>query len=233
MQSGTESQEALDAQSRRGAASWIKICGITRSEDAEIAIEEGADAIGLVFVETSPRQVPVHIAADIAGMARGRIARVGLFVDADQATVWKTLNEVELDLLQFHGDESSAFCRSFGVPYLKALRVRAPVPVAVFEDYRDAFALLLDAWVEGRSGGTGQRFDWSLWPASGTGVSARPPLVLAGGLTPENVGEAVTRLQPWGVDVSGGVEGPTKGIKDHERIRRFIRCARQATHEVT
>lgn len=226
MPSGNETTDALVWQSRSDGALWIKICGITRPEDAEIAIDEGADAIGLVFVEASPRFVAAKAAAEIARTSRGRIRRVGLFVDADAASVWQVLEQVELDLLQFHGEESASFCRSFGIPYIKALAVRGPLPDALVRGYPDAFALLLDAWVAGRSGGTGHSFDWSLWPASIIEDNAVPQLILAGGLTPENVGDAVARLAPWGVDVSGGVEGPVKGIKDHERIRRFIHCAR-------
>lgn len=228
MPSGNETTDARTGQSRSSGASWIKVCGITRMEDAEIAINEGANAIGLVFVEASPRFVAVKAAVEIAQACRHRIARVGLFVDADAATIWKVLEQVELDLLQFHGEESASFCRSFGVPYIKALAVRGPLPDALMRGYPDAFALLLDAWVAGRSGGTGQTFDWTLWPASKHGDNELPQLILAGGLTPENVGVAVASLAPWGVDVSGGVEGPVKGIKDHERIRRFIRCARRA-----
>jgi phosphoribosylanthranilate isomerase len=227
MPSGTETREAPSGSS---GASWIKICGITRPEDAEVAVVEGANAIGLVFVDVSPRRVMPAAAAEIARSSRGHVARVGLFVDADAATVWKTLEQVELDLLQFHGEESASFCRSFGVPYIKALPVRGPIPDSVLRGYPDAYALLLDAWVAGRSGGTGHSFDWSLWPSSIIGDNGLPRLILAGGLTPENVAEAVARLAPWGVDVSGGVEGPAKGIKDHERIRRFVRCARHAAH---
>jgi phosphoribosylanthranilate isomerase len=208
------------------SAPWIKICGITRVEDANVACEEGANAVGLNFVEGSPRRVAFPVAISITAGCRGLVTRVGLFVDPDADTVRHVLDRVELDLLQFHGDETPTFCRSFGVPYIKALPVRGPVPEAVFERFSDAFALLLDAWVAGRSGGTGHCFDWSLWP-SRAAIAASPRLILAGGLTPDNVHQAVLRTTPWGVDVSGGVEGSVKGVKDHERIRQFIRRVRQ------
>jgi phosphoribosylanthranilate isomerase len=196
----------------------IKICGITREQDADAVVRAGADALGLNFVRSSPRYVEVEVAAAIARQVRGRIARVGLFVDAGAAEVRQILAQVELDLLQFHGDEPGAFCRQFGLPYLKAIRVREALALAVLEaEYADACCLLLDAHVIGQAGGTGQRFDWSLWPAD-----SRLPLVLAGGLTPDNVAAAVERLHPWGVDVSGGVEGTRKGEKDPDRIRHFI-----------
>jgi phosphoribosylanthranilate isomerase len=152
------------------------------------------------------------------------VVRVGLFADAAPAWVRTVLAAVELDLLQFHGDEPGEFCRGFGLPYVKAFRVREGLDLAHLEsEYADACALLLDAWVAGQAGGTGQRFDWTLWPRS-----SRLPLVLAGGLDPENVALAVRTLAPWAVDVAGGVEGPRKGEKDAERIQRFIAEVRRA-----
>jgi len=202
----------------------IKICGITREADADAVVNAGADALGLVFVESSPRRVSTAVAAAIARRVRGKLTRVGLFVDATEAEVAAVLAEVELDLLQFHGSESGAMCRRFGLPYLKALRVRGPLDLVALEaEYADACALLLDAYVPGQAGGTGQTFDWSLWPGS-----ARLPLVLAGGLDPDNVGAAVRSVQPWAVDVSGGVEGPRKGEKDAGKIQRFITEVRRA-----
>ena len=202
----------------------IKICGITREQDAEAVVRAGADALGLNFERSSPRHVEVDVAAAIARQVRGRIVRTGLFVDAGETEIRRILAQVELDLLQFHGDEPGAFCRQFGMPYLKVIRVREPLAIDALEaEYGDACCLLLDAHVVGQPGGTGQCFDWSLWPAD-----SRLPLVLAGGLTPANVAAAVARLQPWGVDVSGGVEGARKGEKDPEKIRRFIEEVRSA-----
>ena len=196
----------------------IKICGITRAQDADAAVHAGADALGLNFVESSPRRVSVPQAAAIARQVRDRVVRVGLFADAPAADIRDVLGRVELDLLQFHGDESGAACRQFDLPYLKAIRVRGPLDIAAIEaEYADACALLLDAWVPGQAGGTGRTFDWSLWPRQ-----SRLPLVLAGGLDPDNGGAAVRELAPWGVDVSGGVEGARKGEKDADRIQRFI-----------
>ncbi len=221
----------------------IKICGITRTADADAVVGAGADALGLNFVPSSPRRVTLANAQAIAARVRGAVTRVGLFVDPDPQDVHRVLDCVELDVLQFHGGEPAAFCRSFGVPYLKVIRVREPLRVDALEhEYEDACCLLLDTWVDGVAGGTGRRFDWSLWPRA-----CRLPLVLAGGLNPDNVAEAVTRLAPWGVDVSGGVEATLtedaaandgtpaegmatkgKGIKDPERIRRFVAAVRSA-----
>jgi phosphoribosylanthranilate isomerase len=202
----------------------VKICGITREQDADAAVDAGADAIGLNFVESSPRFVSIAGAAAIARQVRGGSARVGLFVDAPEDSIRRVLEAVELDLLQFHGDEPGAACRRYGMPYLKAIRVRGPLDLPAIEaEYADACALLLDAWVPGQAGGTGRTFDWSLWPGQ-----ARLPLILAGGLDPDNVGSAVASLRPWGVDVSGGVEGARKGEKDAALIQRFIAEVRRA-----
>jgi phosphoribosylanthranilate isomerase len=205
----------------------IKICGITRAQDADAVVRAGADALGLVFVDSSPRRVDPETAAAIARQVRGRIVRVGLFVDASHEFVESVLDVVSLDLLQFQGSEPGSVCRSFGLPYVKAVRVGAVVPIVELEaEYADACALQLDAYVPGKAGGTGQAFDWSLWP-----TSSRLPLVLAGGLDPDNVGAAVRRLRPWAVDVSGGVEGARKGEKDVQRIQRFITEVRRAGSE--
>ncbi len=196
----------------------IKICGITREADADAVVQAGADALGLNFAPSSPRRIDLERAAAIAGRVRGRICRVGVFVDPSADQVARVLDRVELDVLQFHGDESGEACRQFGLPFMKVLRVREPLAMASIErEYADACCLLLDAYVPGVPGGTGRSFDWALWPAS-----AALPLVLAGGLSPDNVAAAVSRLDPWGVDVSGGVEGAQKGMKDPERIRKFV-----------
>lgn len=202
----------------------VKVCGITRSADAEVVVAAGVDALGLVFTEHSPRQIAADAAAEIAQQVAGRVTRVGLFVDASAAEVEATLRMVELDLLQFHGAETAQFCGSFGLPYMKALRVRERVEIAEVEAaYADACCLLLDAYVPGQPGGTGQTFDWSLWPQH----SAKS-LVLAGGLHPDNVAGAIRRTRPYAVDVSGGVEGAVKGEKDADKIFRFVKEVKSA-----
>ncbi|MEQ8860207.1 MAG: phosphoribosylanthranilate isomerase [Pseudomonadales bacterium] len=202
----------------------IKICGITRQRDADAAVHAGVDAIGLNFAPVSPRRVDVATAARIAASVGTAVKRVGLFVDPAPAEVVRVLDQVELDVLQFHGDESGDFCRSFDAPFMKVLRVREPLDMAAIEgEYAGACCLLLDAFVPGVPGGTGQRFDPGLWPAPGS-----LPLVLAGGLTPDNVAQAIRRLAPWGVDVSGGVEGPRKGEKDQDRIEKFVSEVKRA-----
>jgi phosphoribosylanthranilate isomerase len=196
----------------------IKICGITRQDDADAVVNAGATALGLVFADASPRRIELDSAGAIAARVRGAVTRVGLFADPAPEQVARVLDAVELDVLQFHGNETGDFCRGFGVPFMKALRVREPLALeAVEAEYRDACCLLLDSYVAGVAGGTGKCFDWRLWPDR-----ASLPLVLAGGLTPDNVAAAVAQLRPWGVDVSGGVEGPRRGEKDPERIRRFV-----------
>ncbi len=201
----------------------IKICGITRPEDAEAVVRAGADALGLVFVPGTPRHVTPEQAMAIARGVGSAVVRVGVFVDPEADTVRRVLDTVELDALQFHGEEPGDFCRGFGLPYVKALKVRGPVPVADLEaEYGDACCMILDTYMAGVIGGTGRTFDWDLWPES------RLPLVLAGGLTPENVAGAVRRLHPWGVDVSGGVEGARKGEKDAAKIRKFVAEVKRA-----
>jgi len=196
----------------------VKICGITRVEDALAAIELGADAIGLVFYESSPRHVQLHQAAKIVAALPPFVSVVGLFVDATAGQIREVLTHVRLDVLQFHGDESAEFCRQFNTPYLKAVRVRLETNLVQYAtDYADARALLLDAFAEGIPGGTGHSFDWSLIPKGLT-----RPIILAGGLNAGNVTEAIRQVRPYAVDVSGGVERE-KGIKDADKIAAFIR----------
>ena len=202
----------------------IKICGITRVQDAEALVRLRVDALGLVFYEPSPRYVNRDIARELSQVAVGHMLRVGVFVDASPDTVQSLIEQVGLDALQFQGAESPAFCASFGLPYLRALRVSGVVDHRDLEKrYAQAFAILLDASVPGRPGGTGHRFDWNQWPE-------RPGLnyMLAGGLTPGNVGAAVERLRPWGVDVSSGVESGVKGIKEAGKMGRFVEEVRHA-----
>lgn len=196
----------------------VKICGITRVVDAQAAVESGADAIGLVFYPRSPRVVQNERAAEIAAALPAFVTSVGLFVDPDAADVEAVLERVPLSLLQFHGDETAEFCNQFGVPYIKALRVQAGMDLnTLAADYAQSRGILVDAYVANVPGGTGKTFDWSLIPED-----FPKPLILAGGLHADNVGEAVKRVRPYAVDVSGGVE-KTKGIKDEEKISAFIR----------
>ena len=201
----------------------IKICGLTRAEDVEAAVEAGADAIGLVFYPPSPRFVSFDLAAELASRVPPFVSMVGLFVNPDPAFVAEALARVPLQYLQFHGDESEADCARYGRGWIKAARMRAGVDLVEFAAcHPRAAGLLLDAFVEGFGGG-GKKFDWSLIPDGGLDK----PLILSGGLDPDNVVEAVRRVRPWAVDVSSGVESG-KGIKDAARIAAFIAGVRHA-----
>jgi len=200
----------------------IKICGITRAEDALAATRCGADAIGLVFYHRSPRHVSVAQARQLAGALPPFVSVVGLFVDAEAAFVREVLANVPLDLLQFHGDESAKYCAQFDHPYLKAIRVKAGVDLLqCASDFRSAKGLLLDAHVEGIPGGTGTAFDWALIPKQ-----LPLPVILSGGLDAENVAAAIEYVRPYAVDVSSGVEA-SKGIKDTAKIAAFINEVKQ------
>ena len=201
----------------------VKICGITRLEDALAAIRAGAHAIGFVFYQPSPRYIAPAAAAPIVRSLPPFITSVGLFVDAPDAEVRATVAQAPVQLLQFHGAEPPEYCRSFGRPYMKAVRMGPEVDLLQYaRDYHDAKALLLDAYVDGLHGGSGVTFDWSRVPA---GVPL--PLIVSGGLTVENVGDAVRRVRPCAVDVSSGVES-AKGIKDAGKIAAFIAGVRNA-----
>lgn len=200
-----------------------KICGITRIEDALAAARAGADAIGLVFYSKSPRAVTAVQAKAIIAALPPFVTTVGLFVDATDAELTEILATVPLDVLQFHGDESPEFCSGYGRPYLKALRVKPGDDVAAaMARYAEAAGILLDTYVEGVPGGTGEAFDWSLVPRDSS-----QPIILAGGLDAENVAAAIAQVRPYGVDVSGGVE-QSKGIKDAGKIHAFVRAVRAA-----
>jgi len=202
----------------------VKICGITRVDDAHVAVKHGADAIGLVFYAASPRHVAIETAAAIVASLPPFVSAVGLFVDASVDEVNSVLSHVRLDILQFHGDETAAYCRGFGLPYMKAIRVQADTNLLQCElDYSDARALLLDTYQQGLPGGTGLAFDWKLIPDS---IANR--VVLAGGLNPNNVTHAIRQVHPYAVDVSGGVE-ITKGIKDADKIAAFMRGVSDAS----
>ena len=201
-----------------------KICGITRMEDALAAVEAGADAIGFVFYAKSPRAVTVQQARAIIAGLPPFVTTVGLFVNASACELNETLDAVPLDLLQFHGDESPEECAGYHRPYIKALRVKAGDDIAAScAAYAGASGILLDAYVEGIPGGTGEAFDWSLIPQ---GLSK--PIILAGGLCAENVAQAIAQVRPYAVDVSGGVE-QGKGIKDSAKIRAFMQAVRSSS----
>ena len=200
----------------------VKICGITRVEDALAAAMSGADAIGLVFYEKSPRHVSVAQAAQLAAALPPFVTVVGLFVNAEAAFVREVSANVPLDLLQFHGDETPEFCAQFARPYLKVIRVKAGVDLLqCAARYSGAKGLLLDAHVEGIVGGTGASFDWTLIPKR-----LPLPVILSGGLHAENVAAAIKQVQPYAVDVSSGVEAG-KGIKDAAKIAAFINEVKQ------
>ena len=195
----------------------IKICGITRVQDGLAAARLGAHAIGLVFYDASPRAVDAQQARSIVDILPPFVTTVGLFVNAEAGAVRETLANEPLQLLQFHGDETPDYCAAFGVPYLKAVRVRPGVDLLQYaRDFRTARGLLLDAYVEGVHGGTGATFDWSLIPQS-----LPLPIVLSGGLDADNVAAAVRAVRPWAVDVSSGVES-AKGIKDAAKMEAFM-----------
>jgi len=194
-----------------------KICGITRVDDALCAVQAGADAIGLVFYEPSPRHVSVARAVEISRAVGPFVSIVGLFVDAPRQFIESVLEEVPLSLLQFHGGEPRADCEGFGIPYIKAIRMSQQQDVIqAAQHYHSAQGILVDAYQKGVPGGTGKTFDWARLPREITF-----PLILAGGLNPVNVRKAIHAVHPYAVDVSGGVECE-KGIKDHEAIARFI-----------
>lgn len=195
----------------------VKICGITRVEDALNAVENGADAIGLVFYAPSPRHVGIDQAIEIANRIPAFVSVVGLFVNAEASFVNHVISQVKLDLLQFHGDESPEECASYGLPFIKAIRVKSDTNlVQCAKDFSASKALLLDTYAEGVAGGTGYVFDWSLIP-----TELDKPVILAGGLNVQNVAQAIMKVRPYAVDVSGGVE-ISKGIKDAAKIAAFM-----------
>ena len=201
----------------------VKICGITREQDAEAAVAFGADAIGFVFYEPSPRHVIVERAAAIARQLPPFVTTVALFVNADPESIALVIDRVGVDLLQFHGQECGDYCAQHGRPWIRAVRVKPDTDLlAAQSEFSGGRGLLLDAHRPGVPGGTGETFDWERIPAE-----LAPRIVLAGGLTPENVARAVRRVRPYAVDVSGGVEAG-KGIKDPDKIKAFIEEVRSA-----
>lgn len=200
----------------------VKICGLTRVEDVKAAVQAGADAIGLVFYPPSPRAVSIEQARVLCAAVPPFVSVVGLFVNESATRVNEILSLLPISLLQFHGEEDSAYCESFGRAYMKAARVREGFDLLDYAaSYPGACGLLVDAWVEGYGGG-GEAFDWSLLPKT-----FDRPLVLAGGLTPGNVCEAIGHVKPWAVDVSSGVE-QAKGVKDRALINAFLAGVRDA-----
>lgn len=199
------------------ARTRVKICGITRIADALAASNAGADAIGLVFYEPSARNVSIDDAVGIVETAGSFVTTVGLFVDPTADEVRKVLEALSLDRLQFHGDESEAFCQQFAKPYIKALRAKPDADfTALVAAYPSAAGILLDSYKPGVAGGTGEVFDWDTIP-----MKVRDGIILAGGLNPDNVAGAIRAIRPAAVDVSGGVES-SPGIKSEEKIRAFI-----------
>jgi len=194
----------------------VKICGITRRQDAEFSVEMGADALGLVFYPPSPRAVTIAQAQQIIQGLPPFVTLVALFVNAQVEEVNSCLAALPIGILQFHGDESPAYCEQFNYPYMKAIRMRNNIDLsAEIERYASASAILLDSYQPGMPGGTGHVFDWSLID------KINKPLILAGGLNVDNIATAIKNVQPYAVDVSGGVE-QAKGIKDNQKISDFM-----------
>jgi phosphoribosylanthranilate isomerase len=201
----------------------VKICGVTNLADAQAAVAAGADALGFNFYEKSPRYVSLKTGAEISKQLPPFVMRVGVFVDAEANFVLRAIGEVGLTMLQFHGDEPPEFCTQFGLMSMKAFRIRDKKSLEEIPKYlTDAF--LLDAHSKSGLGGTGEKFNWDL------AIEAQKfgkPIFLAGGLTPENVAEAVRKVRPFGVDVSSGVES-APGKKDHAKVKAFIAAAKAA-----
>ena len=199
----------------------VKICGLTNLADAQVAVEAGADALGFIFYEKSPRFVSLETAAEISRQLPPFLMRVGVFVNAPEDFILRAIGEVGLTMLQFHGDEPPEFCTQFGLMSMKAFRIRNAESLPEIPNYQtDAY--LLDAFSSTTLGGTGEKFNWDL------AVEAQKfgkPIFLAGGLTPKNVADAVRKVQPFGVDVSSGVE-ISPGKKDHAKVRAFIAAVR-------
>lgn len=201
----------------------VKICGITSVNDAAMVAEAGTDAIGLNFYEPSPRYIDVKLARSITREVGPFVTVVGLFVDADPAFVRQVCDNNGITMLQFHGNETAEYCEQFNLPYMKALRMRDGLDVLEAANrYANASGILLDAYRKGVPGGTGESFDWARVPNN-----LKQPLVLAGGLVPENVISATQQVQPYALDVSGGVES-SPGIKDQQKVQQFIENTKAA-----
>ena len=199
----------------------VKICGITQLEDALAAVDYGADAVGFVLYPQSPRFIEPHRVQEIISQLPPYITTVGLFVDAEVTEVQRVVEVCGIDLIQFQGNETPDYCRWFSQRAIKAIHMKDQESLSILPQFQ-VRAYLLDTYQEGEFGGTGIRFDWDL------AVKAKPfgRIILAGGLTPENVQEAVEKVKPYAVDVSSGVERGVKGKKDHEKIKKFIEAAK-------
>jgi len=198
----------------------VKICGITRVEDAQLAARLGADALGLVFYPGSRRAVDIPCALDIRRVVPAFVSLVGLFVNPDRKQVTDVISQIHLDCLQFHGEEDARFCSSFGLPYMKAIRVReGQDPLTLIADHKDACAILLDAYDPREVGGTGQQFDWEI--ARRCVLHSDRPIVLAGGIRAENAARAIRQVTPWALDLSSGVE-TVPGLKDPVQLQSFF-----------
>ena len=204
-------------------STWVKICGITKLEDAQIAVEARADVMGFVFYKNSPRHVTIEAAAAISKQLPGFVMRAGVFVNALAKEVLRAIDQCGLNLLQFHGDEPPEYCLQFGLMCMKAFRMRDAGTLKELKPYQTN-AWLLDAYSPEAAGGTGEKFNWDLAVAA---QKFGKPIFLAGGLTPENVAEAVRKVRPFGVDVSSGVE-ISPGQKDPVKVRAFINAAKAA-----
>lgn len=204
----------------------IKICGITQSDDARLVAASGADAIGLVFHARSPRFIQLAQAANIRRAVPAFVTVTALFMDEKESWIKQVIDQVRPDCLQFHGSEKPAFCEQWQLPYIKTIAMGSVEDAGDYaSDYQAAQGFLLDSNVAGRQGGSGDTFDWSKIPSS-----FPYPLILAGGLTPHNVAEAVTRVQPWAVDVSSGVES-SRAVKDDQLIQQFCKEVFRADSE--
>ncbi|HEY4417287.1 MAG TPA: phosphoribosylanthranilate isomerase [Verrucomicrobiae bacterium] len=199
----------------------VKICGITNVADGLAAAEAGADMIGLMFYEQSPRFISLETAVEISRALPPHIVKVGVFANSTEAVIMRAISEAGVTLLQFHGDETPEFCSQFGAMTMKAFRIRDEASLEALPNYQtDAY--LLDAYSKSGLGGTGEKFNWDL------AVEAQKfgkPIFLAGGLTPENVADAVKKVHPFGVDVSSGVES-APGKKDAAKVQAFIQAAK-------
>ncbi|MCB6185253.1 phosphoribosylanthranilate isomerase [Leeia sp. TBRC 13508] len=201
----------------------VKICGITNKEDLAAACLAGADAVGFVFYPPSPRAITIEQLLGFIETIPAFVTKVGLFVNESPEVVKETARVLKLDLLQFHGDESADYCQQFNQSYIKAVRVKPGLNLIQYaKEFKNASGLLLDAFVPGIPGGTGEKFDWDLIP-----TNLDLPVILAGGLDDLNVAEAIQKVKPWAVDVSGGVERQ-KGLKDHQKIFAFVNAVNQA-----
>ncbi len=204
----------------------IKICGITTLTDAKVAIDAGADALGFVFYPPSPRHIPLEKAIQITQQLPPFITVTALFVDAKVALIEEVIQQARIDCLQFHGKETPSDCERYPRPWIKAIRMQPDIDlIAQQKRYHNASALLLDAYVKGIPGGTGAQFNWAQIPPS-----LCPHIILAGGLNPQNIAQAVSTVQPWAVDVSGGIE-KAKGIKDHAKIAQFTQAVMKTDHD--